>query len=558
MCHLQVVLFASGRGSIASEYRPQRDASQWWGRRDALVRCATSFLCGPPSSPNFERTLILVFDEDCSQLHMQYTPTASSSDGVPTEHMLIALWKQAVTASSHSNTVIEKDGWKCWMTQQASDKVMVIGTERKRDILKVLQSTCSIDFLRKHGLNSTTDVILRKTNKATLQKVLAELKQQQQVFNKGTNNESKDKITTVIHNILESSSTGVTTKIAATLHESSDDELPCWNCLPQSQTDVEIVLFLGAVRDMTQMELKCLHQVCHGNSIPLLKMRLGPVPEFTSKVLAVVAFHHAHGYLGPAVQTLMASREIFSRKRCLESSNLQKAVASNATTTLHIICMVPIASDQVTTSLEERSRTLWCMVRFTVVSLWRSRLAASGGPDASPLCNSLTFVFVNGRILTLQQEDLVRSMAEQHQAAPSEFQILSVIQTKLNESKESTIDIHELNSALLYKRIFKNGTPDVLLKLTNDNSGLNLSERMYQHSEPLSHEKDRYIALCLTLSPSSPSLPISSTSQKIESAFVKGVLEMGVPIVTGSMVAPTCQDWEASSIGKWVLLCSRH
>ena len=50
---LRVVLLCKGRGADKASYRPHSsDESQWWGRRDALVRCAASFLFGPDDPMN--------------------------------------------------------------------------------------------------------------------------------------------------------------------------------------------------------------------------------------------------------------------------------------------------------------------------------------------------------------------------------------------------------------------------------------------------------------------------------------------------------------------------
>ena len=72
------------------------------------------------------------------------------------------------------------------------------------------------------------------------------------------------------------------------------------------------------------------------------------------------------------------------------------------------------------------------MVRCTVTSLWRSRLAGGGTYSSiNTVSNRLTFLFQDGATLTLPQNYLVKSLAEQHQAAPSEYQILRMLRDKL-------------------------------------------------------------------------------------------------------------------------------
>ena len=46
---LRVVLFCKGKGADKDSYRPRSDEKQWWGRRDALARCVSSFLFGAQS-----------------------------------------------------------------------------------------------------------------------------------------------------------------------------------------------------------------------------------------------------------------------------------------------------------------------------------------------------------------------------------------------------------------------------------------------------------------------------------------------------------------------------
>jgi hypothetical protein len=53
---------------------------------------------------------------------------------------------------------------------------------------------------------------------------------------------------------------------------------------------------------------------------------------------------------------------------------------------------------------------------------------------ASPLVNGLTIVFEDGVDLSLEQDELVKSLAEQHQAAPSEYQILHALCKKRDEA----------------------------------------------------------------------------------------------------------------------------
>lgn len=63
----------------------------------------------------------------------------------------------------------------------------------------------------------------------------------------------------------------------------------------------------------------------------------------------------------------------------------------------------------------------WCLVRLCVCSLYRSKFASTAR-DA--LDNKLSFIFQDGLTINLDQRDFISSLAEKHQAAPSERQIL--------------------------------------------------------------------------------------------------------------------------------------
>jgi hypothetical protein len=181
---LRVVLLASGIGADPTTYRPGSDESQWWNRRDALVRCVAAFFFAHHDS--FDRShatlsddavqsahhkeLHIVFDQDWSTFRMSFLPnntseprtTASSprhpSTLLPTEQTIVALWKRSATTPGDC---VEQDGLQCQLlVSECSD-----GTARnldcaagagstsfrnKRDLVQYLQSTCSIDFLREH------------------------------------------------------------------------------------------------------------------------------------------------------------------------------------------------------------------------------------------------------------------------------------------------------------------------------------------------------------------------------------------------------------------------
>jgi len=579
--HLRVVLFVKGRGNANGTYRPTKDESQWWGRRDALVRCVAAFLCGPPAPragplARTSRELVLLYDEDWCRIHMTYEappPPLTAAEGddddddntnrqqgrrrireqqqhvVPTERNVVALWKRCSQKNEIGN-VVEENGLSARMVlcddgnggrgSSSSERYTLpspsggraaaaaaaacssgdtaplpsppTSMEGKRDILAYLQRACSIDFLRLHHLNSSPAAILRKTTKRAMLEVLQKWQQQRQQQRhrekKSPKEDDKAKeeevrssspLQAVLQDLLSSSTHNRV--VAGTLHESSDAELPCWNLVepgvvPSATADDNgavvvpstlVCLFLGAVRDMRRSEAQCLRRACskaYPIRIPLVRVRLGPVAEFTSKILSVVAFHQSRGVLVPALcrqveeqqqdHLDVGPRSICNRAPSDETSGHTKdgrrkglgeggctsTAASQRTppALLHFICFIPINADQVTIDLYRRDRVLWCLVRCVVASLWRSRVATAIGcaadgttsttgacvhqggdsdADASPtnrfgpLRTRLSLVFDDAIVLSLNQEDVVNSLAEQHQAAPSEYQILKFVRDRL-------------------------------------------------------------------------------------------------------------------------------
>ena len=672
---LKVVLFCSGNGADVASYRPRRDDSQWWNRRDALVRCVASFLFGPRGVRQQKRELVLLYDGDHCRVHMtttlddddDYETVAISAETrasrrdhhriVPSEHVIIALWKEAigkallnVSQSNRSKTepvVVQRGELHCWVVLSSTPVVSSSndGNDRnhhcnstsndarrrmiqdwsKRQLLEYLQKECSMDFLREHKLNSNPAVLLRKTNRGALTKVYHHWLKTPSTTN---NNPILDNKTTIQHpppsqkKLLQSifeqllevpntqqeknnNSLSCSSFIAATLHESSDGELPCFGPYcdnGNSSRATNLCLFLGAVRDMIPIEYEALAAACRStnsttNRIPLVQVRLGSVPEFTSKILSVVAFHHSQGKLGPAMQRLVkeqkektrrqhdndkkqdngASKDDTTATRYHKNHNSPQNVSLMTTPELHILGLVPLRSDQVVMDLDQRDRTLWCIVRVLVSSLWRSRFAASSSQRThNPLNNVVTLVFLDGTYITLRQKEWVSSLAEQHQAAPSEYQVLKALIERIQECKsvssKSTPVIWEQRVPLILDQLLvasDETTASSLRYVINlqSDAASNLTNNFYKQtkttfsfSSPKSSHSDPNQSIWALL-------PIASTTsrgddqvlQEVQKAFLRvfdkdpkwNVSHQSVlaPIDSLSMTSEnSCGDWEASSI----------
>lgn len=333
----------------------------------------------------------------------------------------------------------------------------------KRDIVSVLQRTCPVEYLREHRLNVSEDVALRKFNMGKLRMIWEDYCKGVAVVNKkrlnGVRREEtedtcgarggcvndkvqQDRMERTFRAILSCAKVDdamvhnggnrPVKAVVAYLHESCDSELPCWGWNGISTNvgdenddddDVEhVFIFLGAVRDMTELENQALSRACQNLNIPLVGCRLGPVIEFTSKILSVATYHFHRRVLGSKLVELWKRK--FDRSR--ERSSEVLTISRTNHRTIHTIALVPMNSQSLISDPLQRNRIMWCMVRICVCSLWRSKFASTSSSSITyeSLNNVLTFLFDDGVRITLKQREFTSTMAERHKAAPSERQIL--------------------------------------------------------------------------------------------------------------------------------------
>ena len=605
MVDLTICLLCSGKGAEAQSYRPNLDESQWWGRRDALVRCAAASLYGPRNTRQRPDRieLCLLFDEDGCVMRMQSPPLGLHREDVPTERRIVSMWRAAATEAGRSR---KPDGFGFGMnlsdrtseaavtcirepwtyasrndaggndggsstassTATAADIAFDMSLlESKRDLLEHIQQRCPLDFLRKHRLNSGTDVVLRKTNRA---KLLAAWKDWVGSVGGGNANLSRQKgavaeehteetFRAILLDRFKGSEKGVRTSedptgpppvMAAVLHESMDNELPCWEgTKDEAVGPARLCLFLGAVRDMTNKESVMLTKVCSALNIPLVSFRLGPVPEFTSKILSVVAFHNAVGVLGSAVW------QMWKRKQNIAKTDSEANMAVSGRRLLHVLCDVPMSSASLTHDLAARSRTLWCLVRLCVCALWRSKLASSSvstGTPTTTLENTLSFVFEDDIILTLDQEDLVKTLAEKHQAAPSEHQILVALCQKrdqvVGENNKTSIKRFLKKSVTDWRNRYPQNSSCYCWNISKQNKGTDepsLIDCIYSN-QSIARRSTSANALIFAHLAMRGDTSAESGNCKYASVFES----LGVPVFTSNVIQDnlSIQDAEASAI----------
>ena len=528
MCVVRVVLLCKGRGSDASSYRPNRDESQWWNRRDALVRCVAAFLYGPASTTckHHSRELVLIHDEDYARIEMRAQPNI-----VPTEQAILSLWREAAANPGQSMDV-ERDGVSCRMLLDSititTDNSMPTNMDSKREVLEYLQRHCSIEFLRKHRLNSSVDVILRKTNK----KALMDVWRQWNVENTSnfTDNASnkRERLSAIFQEVLKPMNTSIQKLVAAILHESSESELPCFNVEPDETPNLQICLFLGAVR------------------VPIVRVRLGPVSEFTSKILSVVAHHDAYQRLGPALLQLCRNQDT---KKAVDHIKQENRTAG--TQKLHVLCFMPIRSEALSCDLSRRSRALWALVRVTVCTLWRSRLASSKEDRKIPLHNGLAIIFVDGVVVSLEQDELVTSLAEQHQAAPCEYQILHALCKKRDEvmSLQNGHWNAKWADELLESLVSKQSSvpPFAVDVCSNDDAsdGEDLLATLYSAETNIGSMNGGQLFLLLRIRNDGDQV---NQNKELADQVKEACERRGIPVLRESLVAHSIQDVEAATV----------
>ena len=534
MSQVEVVLFVKGKGFDASSFRPQL-ASQWWNRRDALVRCVAAFLFGPGSA-KVNKSLVLLFDEDWSRIHLELVEESDHSpqNFVPTEQNVIGILRKV--AEAHPGTPVSSQSLRATLILSGNMKQsdLPCHLDNKRSILEYLQKNCSIEFLREHGLNSSAGSILKKTNKTKLCAAWTAW-----IKEKDKGNQQPDLkycLDPIVRDLLKVEDDNKEAQtITGVLHESGDSELPVWDQKQDFSPNHRVVLFLGAVRDMLRVENECLAAVCREKSIPLVKIRLGSVPEFTSKILTVVAFHAANGVIWPGIQDLVRQN---SRKRPRGSNEVSQ---TGPITTLEVVCFVPIETENLVADLNARTRILWCLVRCCVVTLWRSKIHASTA--ACPLVNRLRLVFTDGVCVSLQQDELVAELAEQHQAAPCEHQILVALRKRVLDAKKvaiNQVDWSKVAKSLL-KKIRKESPSPFRVVSTPTVGSKNYTRDFYGSSQGTT-DKGTYV-LMQTLGPSTS--VAKSFHEAFSTCFTKK--ESDVVVMDGRF-CDQCEDMEAASI----------
>jgi len=486
---LSVVLLCSGNGAESSIYRPNGDDKRYRHRQDALVRCVAVTLfsaAGATITDGRSCELILLYDGDLSCMKMSLS-AKSTQQPPPLERDIVTYWKNAANEATrrqhtssigtmgssfarnqndcnsasfqlHTECVLDCQTSQTAATNTSKNNLPSHMPASKRDAISMLQSTCSLEFLRSHRLNAPLDVILKKFNKNKVQVVWDDAKKHDASSSNSCTQQPDSRIERTFRNILseakgkDHTNDYSTDVLAAYLHESCDSELPCWSkeLYDRNKEVNHIFLFCGAVRDMTDAENHSLSNVCKHMKIPLLPCRLGPVPEFTSKIVSVAGYHFYKGLLGSGLVALWEQKQKNEQPQGIMGASQPLSNNMTRKRSLHTIAIIPIDSRLLTADPSKRCRVHWCMVRLCVCSLYRSKFAST---TREALCNKLSLIFKDGLTLNLDQQDFISSLSEKHQAAPSERQILDELcrrrdDTLSQEKYQDEDDIYHFISSL--------------------------------------------------------------------------------------------------------------
>mmetsp|Transcript_20890 Transcript_20890/g.69766 ORF Transcript_20890/g.69766 Transcript_20890/m.69766 type:complete len:986 (-) Transcript_20890:22-2979(-) len=364
----------------AASFKPDKDDSQWWGRRDALCRSVAASMWREEAR-GWEHTqeCVLLFD-DMGALRIGKEVTRKIR--VPTERRLLSMMRDACLGAN------ETDGLQ-YYKGVGDDKFEVLkdDTDRLRKRFRKLLGRCSED----------TCVVL--------------------------------------------------------LHEDYPHELPVFG-----QTNVDnkfrhVIFVLGTVRDMTVNEQKALAAAVEEKSITVLGCNLGRSAEFTSKVLFALNCHAVNGRLSPAIhQLFLLSRGKFDIAK-LEPVYLKNSKdvktdegecrterdSGQASRRLHFAVFLGLSACEVSSSSASRD-SMYALSQIIVCGLWRSNLGELMERKSRLTGYSclVSIVFACGTIFTADQT-LVRHLASQHKAAPSEHQILSILKDSLQSTRSDEL-----------------------------------------------------------------------------------------------------------------------
>jgi hypothetical protein len=343
----------------------------------------------------------------------------------------------------------------------------------KRVVLRNLQTQCPVDFLRKHGLNGSEDLVLKKRNRTAILSAHTEWTTSQTMS--GTKGEHSHLLLSILV-LLNRMKHGSARTTVLLLHEDYPFELPVFGADTSTNGVVgilghHVLCILGAVRDARDEEEQAIITAARMLGIRCVGANLGRTAEFTSKIIAALAIHAEQDVLGPAVDALpsidnstLAKLQSVRHEGCWDGKSMRVRVPAVSglgsqrvvpRVEMRVVLWLAYTAEGVTIDLDCRERLL-PLVQMTVFTLWRSRVASETAAcagkseaegdegesvtkkrktqttqqqqnDRSVIEPTLCLVFSDGQSLAVTQRRMVETMAARHMGAPSEFNVLSAL-----------------------------------------------------------------------------------------------------------------------------------
>lgn len=422
-------------------------------------------------SNSFVKECCIVYGESGSVMRMD-SELMKRACKIPCERSLVKAWRDSASGQKVQGCFFNAKPWKFASTSghitQFQSSVKSLDQLReldKRELVSFLQSTCGIDFLRKHSLNKKPEVVAKKVGKPALLRACED-------WFASISSVSADSATSVTSSTVDTGRIqGAFEYILSTyvaddttvvlLHEDYPFELPVFGGSPvECQRVPSSVLFVfGGVRDVHCDEERAIIAACKHRGIRCVGANLGRTAEFTSKIIHALHGHNEAGVLSAAVARLGArctdvdtmlkklkparkDGSTWDGKRTIKhavedsSSTPEPASMSIQSQNFGVLLFVDFALSELTTDLAQREQ-MYIIVQACVYTLWRSRLASERNTSTSSkeaassetqdrFTPRLSLAFSCGRVLGLDGS-LVDIMAARHNAAPSEFQVLQAV-----------------------------------------------------------------------------------------------------------------------------------
>lgn len=490
--NVQYKLLVLADGPCASEsFRPNEDATQWWARRDALVRIIFSHQQGriPVRDDSEPNSFIMFHNGNPSSEDKSVSIMSITVDGaaVISEMEVISAMRRSGRGPKMPTTFTARSRTTC---ELVSESIQEVGRNdhnggiegmNKKELLTFIQKSCSMEFLRQHHLNSSIEIILRKKNLQQLRDTWDAWKSINASVSSSTSPEDDEKLrlTTSFASFFRRyiSSSDVSSSLTILLlHEDYKNELPVFSHdISESNltSNRTVLCVMGAVRDMTQLETTCLWEAAQQVGAEIVTANLGRTAEFTSKIVMALRSHalHNHRLFFATQQLLWRQRGVPNELLLMEKdlsiranqstwdgyqTSHHKKKQDDSTSVIHVpphilepiypqiiilAASLPYTVAEVTVDLNQRDMLLPCL-RLMVFSLWKSRLVsdlstAKEGESAinenRMLANILYLSFSCGTTLRIDQSCIAREVALNHYSAPSEFHLVSMLHRIISE-----------------------------------------------------------------------------------------------------------------------------